>query len=89
MNNAKKHMNTTEQETLGSLQAHWQYQGNISSKDGNNKGQKWQGSNKAKEIKKRWQEYTELYIKKKKKECNDQDNHDIRQINQYNKIETD
>ena len=75
-------MNTTEQETLGSLQAHWQYQGNISSKDGNNKGQKWQGSNKAKEIKKRWQEYTELY--KKIKEF-----HDIRQINEYNKIETD
>ena len=67
MNNAKKHMNTTEWERLGSLQAHWQYQGNISSKDGNNKGQKWQGTNKAKEIKKRWQEYTELYKKKKKK----------------------
>ena len=43
------------------------YHGNISNKDGNNKGQKWY------ENKKRWQEYTEeLY----KKNLHDPDNHD-------------
>ena len=37
------------------------------------KGQKWYGPNKAEDIKKRWQEYTEeLY----KKELNDPVNHD-------------
>ena len=42
------------------------YEGNFSCKDGHNKGQ-------AKDIKKRWQEYTEgLY----KKELHDPDNHD-------------
>ena len=35
------------------------YQGNISCKDGHNKGQKWYGPNRAEDIKKRWQEYTE------------------------------
>ena len=37
-----------------------------------NKGQKWYGPNKAEDIKKRWQEYTELY----NKDLNDPDNHD-------------
>ena len=38
------------------------YQGNISCKDGLDKGQKWYGTNRSKDIKKRWQEYTgELY----------------------------
>ena len=32
---------------------------------------------------------TQKNYTKKKKKCNDQDNHDIRQINKYNKIETD
>ena len=42
-------------------------------KDGHNKGQKWYGPNKRKDIKKRWQEYTEeLY----KKDLHDPDNHD-------------
>ena len=42
------------------------YEGNFSCKDGHNKGQ-------AKDIKKRWQEYTEeLY----KKDLNEPDNHD-------------
>ena len=37
------------------------------------KGQKWYGPNRAEEIKKRWQEYTEeLY----KKDLHDPDNHD-------------
>ena len=38
---------------------------------GHNKGQKWYVP-KAEDIKKRWQEYTELY----KKDLNDSDNHD-------------
>ena len=38
-----------------------------------NKGQKWYGPNRSKDIKKRWQEYTEeLY----KKDLHDGDNHD-------------
>ena len=48
------------------------YIGNISCKDGLNKGQKWYGPNRSKDIKK-WQEYTEqLY----KKDLHDPDNHD-------------
>ena len=49
------------------------YQGIISCKDGHNKGQKWYGPNRSRDIKKRWQEYTEeLY----KKDIQHQDNHD-------------
>ena len=63
-----------------SLQENQRYQGNISCKDGLDKGQKWYGSDRngmdlteAEDIKKRWQEYTEeLY----RKERHDQDNHD-------------
>ena len=45
-------------------------QGNISCKDGHNKGQKQISVTKAEDIKKRWQEYTEeLY----KKDLNDPD----------------
>ena len=32
-----------------------------SCKDGHNKGQKYQGHNRIREIKEQWQEYTELY----------------------------
>ena len=39
-------------------------QGNISCKDGLNKGQKWYDLIKAEDIKKRWQEYTEELYKK-------------------------
>ena len=47
--------------------------GNISHKDGYNKGQKWYGPNKAEDKKKRWQQYTEeLYTK----DLHDPDNHD-------------
>ena len=50
------------------------YQGNISCKNGLNKGQKRYGPNRAEDIKKRWQEYTEeLY----KKDLHDPDNHDV------------
>ena len=38
--------------------------GNISCKDGHNKGQKWHGHNRSKDVKKRWQEYTEELYKK-------------------------
>ena len=48
------------------------YQGNISCKDGHNKGQKQCDLTEAEDIKKRWQEYTELY----KKDLHDPDNHD-------------
>ena len=49
------------------------YQGNISCKDGLNKGEKWYGSNRAEDIKKMWQEDTEeLY----KKDIHDPVNHD-------------
>ena len=41
-------------------------------KDGLNKGQKWYGLKEAEYIKKRWQEYTELY----KKDRHDPNNHD-------------
>ena len=55
------------------MQRSKEYQGNISYKDGHNKGQKWYKPKEAEEIKKRWQEYTEeLY----KKGLNDPDNHD-------------
>ena len=47
------------------------YQGNISCKDAYDKGQKWYGPNRAEDIKKRWQGYTELY----KKDLDDSNNH--------------
>ena len=57
-----------------SLQENQRYQGNISCKDGLDKGQKWYGLTEAEDIKKRWQEYTEgLY----KKDLHDPDNHDV------------
>ena len=40
------------------------FQGNISCKDGLNKGQKWYGLTEAEDIKKRWQKYTEKLYKK-------------------------
>ena len=56
-----------------SRQENQRHQGNISYKDGLDKGQKWQGPNRAEDIKKRWQEYTEeLY----KKDLHDLNNHD-------------
>ena len=54
------------------FQENWRYQGNISCKDGHNKGQKWEGLNRSREIKKRWQQHTEeLY----KQDLHDTDNH--------------
>ena len=54
------------------LQENQRCQGNISCKDGLNKGQKSYGTNKSRKYKE-WQEYTEeLY----KKDLHDPDNHD-------------
>ena len=54
-------------------QENWRYQGNISRKDGLDKGQKWSGPNRSRRYQKRWQQYTEeLY----KKDLHDPDNHD-------------
>ena len=56
-----------------SLQENQKYQGNISCKDGTIKERNGMDLTEAKDIKKRWQEYTEeLY----KKELHDPDNHD-------------
>ena len=56
----------------GSLQENLRYQGNISCKDGHNKGQKWYGPTEAEDVKKSLQQYTEeLY----KKDLHDPDNH--------------
>ena len=46
--------------------------GTFHAKMGSIKGQKWYGPNKAEDIKKRWQEHTELY----KKDFHDLDNYD-------------
>ena len=54
------------------LQENQRYQGNISCKDGLDKGQKWYGPNEAEDIKKRWQEYAEELFKK---DLHDADNH--------------
>ena len=48
-----------------SLQENWRYQGNISGKDGHNKGQNGMDLTEAEDIKKRWQEYTEELYKKR------------------------
>ena len=55
-----------------SLQENWRYQGNISCKDGYNKGQKWQDLTEAEDIKKRWHKYTEVY----KRTLSDSENRD-------------
>ena len=53
-------------------QENQRYQGNISCKDGFNKGQKGIDLTEAEDFKKKWQEYKELY----KKDLNDPANHD-------------
>ena len=61
-----------EREDERSLQENQRYQGNISGKDGHNKDRNSMDLTEAEDIKKRWQEYTELY----KKDLNDLDDHD-------------
>ena len=71
--NAKKQRKTTEWERLQISSRKLRYQGNISCKDGLNKGQNGMDLTEAEDIKKRWQEYMEeLY----KKDLHDPDNHD-------------
>ena len=71
--NPKKQWNKKNGKDQRYFQENWRYQGNISCKDGYNKGQKWYGPNRSTDITKRQQEYTEeLY----KKDLHDPDNHD-------------
>ena len=55
------------------LQENQRYQENISCKDGLDKGQIQYDLTEAEDIKKRWQEYTEVLYKK---DLHDPDNHD-------------
>jgi len=59
VNNAKKERKTIEWERLRFLEENWRYQGNISCKDGLNKGQKQCGP-ETDEIKKWWQKRLRL-----------------------------
>ena len=61
--NAKKQRKTIEWEDQRTSQDNQRYQGNISWKDGCNKGQKHYGLNRSRRYKKRWQEYTEELYK--------------------------
>ena len=63
LSNQCKERKTTEWERLEILQENQRYKGNISCKDGLDKGQKWYDLTEAGDIKKRWQEYIELYKK--------------------------
>ena len=55
-----------------SLQENWRFQGNITCKDSTIKDGNSKDLIDEEEIKKRWQEYTELFLK----DFNDPDNHD-------------
>ena len=63
---------TIEWERLEIFQENLRYQENISCKDGHKKQQKWYRPNRSRDIKKRWQKYTEKLCKK---DLNDMDNH--------------
>ena len=54
------------------VQENWRYQGNIPAKMGRTKDRNSMDLTEAEEIKKRWQEYTELY----QKDLHNPDNHD-------------
>ena len=51
-------------------------QGNISGKDGHNKGQKWYGPNRSRRYKEKEARKHRRNIQKKKKNLKDPDNHD-------------
>ena len=68
--NANKQRKTTEWKDQRA-QENQRYQGNISCKDEFDKGKKWYRPNRQEDIKKRWQEYTELC----KKHLHNPDNH--------------
>ena len=63
---AKKQRKTIEWERLKSLQENQRYQGKFHAKMGLIKDRNGMDLTEAEDIKKRWQEYTELYQKKKK-----------------------
>ena len=67
MINAKEIEENKTEKDQRSLQENWRYPGNSSCKDQHNKGQKYgKDLREAKDIKNRWQEYTEeLYQNKK------------------------
>ena len=63
--NAKKQRKRTEWERLEISSRKLETQGNISCKDGQNKGQNGMDLTEAEDIKKRWQEFTEEMYKKR------------------------
>ena len=65
MNNARNRGKQQNGKDSISLQENQRYQGNISCKDGTIKDRNGMDLTEAAEIKKRWQEYIELYKKKK------------------------
>ena len=71
MINAKKYRKTIKQERLEISSEISRYQRKISCKDGHNKDTNGMDLTEAEAIKKRWQEYTELY----KKDLHDPDKH--------------
>ena len=73
MENAKNGRKQQNGKGQRSLQENERYQGNISCKDGLNKGQKC-FLTEADDIKKRWREYTEELSKK---DLHDPDNHGV------------
>ena len=63
--NAKKQRKTIEWERLESSQENQKYQGNISCKDGHNKGQKWYGPKQKQKILRRGGKNTQKNYTKK------------------------
>ena len=73
MNNVKKLRKAIEWESLAISSRNLETPRNIACEHGHKEGQKWYESNKAENVKKRWQEPAEeLY----KKDPNDPDSHD-------------
>ena len=72
VNNTKKLRKTIEWERLEISSRKLKVPRDTSCKDGDSRGLKQQGPNRAEEIKKRWQEYRELH----KKDLNNLNNHD-------------
>jgi len=59
VNNAKTQRKTIERERLETLQESWRYQETFHARLGMLKNRNGKGLREAREIKKRWQEYTE------------------------------
>ena len=71
--NAKKQRNTTEWERLAISSKNRDTKGTFHAKMGSKNDRNGMDLTEAEDIKKRWQEYTELY----KKEPHDPDNHNV------------